>query len=91
MYRRNAAIRLSVNFPWMSLWRCHINMEDHRGCRAWATWLQLLDPCGHGGTGHRGLVQMVRKGRDMAGADLSVWALQCMSCVTDHRRCACRV
>lgn len=42
MYRRNAAIHLSVNFPWMSLQRCHINMENHRGCRAWAMCLRLM-------------------------------------------------
>lgn len=36
-------------------------------------------------TGHRGLVQLVRKQGDMAGADLSRWPLQCLCPVTDNR------
>lgn len=36
-------------------------------------------------TGHRGPAQLVRKQGDMAGADLSGWPLQCVSCVTDSR------
>lgn len=91
MYRRKAAIRLSVNFPWMSLRRCHINMENHRCCRAWAMWLQPLQWFGRGRTGHGRLVQLVRKQRNMAGADLSGWALRCLSCVTESRTGVIRV
>lgn len=49
MYRGNAAIRLSVDFPWTFLWGCRTDMENHRVCRAWAMWLQLLDLCTRGG------------------------------------------
>lgn len=48
MYRRNAAICLSVAFPWMSLQGFHTDMETHRVCRAWAMWLRPLDLCTHG-------------------------------------------
>lgn len=36
-------------------------------------------------TGHKGSVQLVRKQGDTAGADLSLWPLQCLSHVTDNR------
>lgn len=86
MYRRNAAIRLSVNFPWMSLRRCHINMENHRGCRAWAMCLRLMRFVWSRKDRSQGFSPSGQEAERRGRCRLEWLGRDCMACVTESRK-----
>lgn len=86
MYRRNAAIRLSVNFPRMSLRRCHINMENHRGCRAWAMCLRLMRFVWSRKDRSQGFSPSGQEAERRGRCRLEWLGSDCMACVTESRK-----